>query len=244
MTRPYICKVSHGLYLELDCYEWAQLHLAEFGTVEPLTLRLLQKLLRLGDTYVDIGAHIGYVSLVARLAVGETGRVIAIEPQPYNCERLLRNWEINDFTNLSLHVAAAGAENGFVRLPQQARTDKSRLSLALDMPDALPLQYEVSLTTVDTILDRAEATSVRVIKIDVEGYESAVLRGLTKYLDVIDNIIFEALPDVDGGISRTSETCESLVDRGFSVANVLGDTWTKDCAIPENNLWAARRRRR
>jgi FkbM family methyltransferase len=76
------------------------------------------------------------------------------------------------------NVAAAGPVPGFVELPQQATTDKSRLSLAMEMPDALSLKFTVPLVTIADLMDQHKIESVALIKIDVEGFELSVLRGL------------------------------------------------------------------
>src|ERR1700730_18322195 len=90
-------RLIHGLRMELDPLEWTQSDLIKNGSLEPLTSALYGKLLRAGDTYVDVGAHIGFHTLVARHYVGQSGRLIAVEPQPYNCQKLLANWRANDF---------------------------------------------------------------------------------------------------------------------------------------------------
>ena len=234
---PYQRRMTSGLLLELDVHEWAQLHLAEHGVTEPETMALLERLLKPGDSCIDVGAHVGFVTLVARQAVGAEGCVIAVEPQPYNCERILRNWEINGFTNLQLHVAAAGPNQGFVKLFQQAATDKSRLSLALPMPDALALEFEVPMITVGDLITKYGLASVQVLKIDVEGFELGVLEGLADGAGVVRNIIFEALSPTGTGGDAASEW---LTERGFSLRTVTGEPWDGAYPVRESNLWATR----
>lgn len=239
-VSPYVQTVSHDLRMELDTFEWSQLHLAEHGTAEPTTIRLLESLLSEGETFIDVGAHVGYVSLVARRLVGESGRVVAIEPQPYNCERLLRNWDLNGFENLSLHVAAAGDRDGFVMLPQQSRTDKARLSLALPMHDALPLEYEIPMMTLDRVFEKNQLSEVAVLKIDVEGFEQKVLGGMSEHISAVRNVVFEALIDEHGNFAGTRAVCGWLIERGFRVFTVTGEHWEDSTRIVENNLWASR----
>src|SRR5947209_6611895 len=88
--------VLGGARMELDLAEWTQMQLLKRNWLEPRTLELYAKLLRPGDVFVDVGAHVGFHSLVARQIIGFEGLVIAIEPQPYNARKILENWRAND----------------------------------------------------------------------------------------------------------------------------------------------------
>lgn len=226
--------------MELDCFEWAQMDLARNGVTEPLTMDLIQQILGVGDTYIDVGAHVGFVSLVARQSIGQEGRVFAIDPQPYNCEKLLRNWELNDFSNLIVHVAAAGAESGFVELPQQANTDKSRLSLELGMPNALDLKFVVPMVAIADLMDRHNIASVDLLKIDVEGFELKVLQGLKDRIADVKNVVFEALHEDEEDRQRTRAVCDWLRAQGFEIRTVQGEVFRDAYPVPEENLWGVR----
>src|SRR5437660_8903455 len=129
LWTPNQTKVFGGLRMELDPAEWTQMQLLKRNWLEPRTLALYQKLLRPGDIFVDVGAHVGFHSLVARHLVGPSGLVIAIEPQPYNAQKILANWRANDFANLKLIIAAAGERDGWVELQDQPITDRALLTL-------------------------------------------------------------------------------------------------------------------
>ncbi len=110
--------------MELDPTEWTQVTLMTTRIIEPITSHLIQQLLPNGGTFVDVGAHVGFHTINAAKSVGNQGTVVAIDPQPYNCERLLRNCFINDIGNVTVHVAAVGSQDGFVVLRNQPATDK------------------------------------------------------------------------------------------------------------------------
>ena len=93
------CK--YDLLMELDPQEWLQLQLFESKWLEPETLNLYERLLRPGDVFIDVGAHVGFHSLVARHLIGPDGLVVAVEPQPYNAGKLLANWRANGFVNFT-----------------------------------------------------------------------------------------------------------------------------------------------
>src|SRR5205085_7286263 len=69
---PKVSQVIHGLKMELDPIEWTQSDLMVRGSIEPLTSALYGKLLRHGDVYVDVGAHVGFHTLIARHFIGGT----------------------------------------------------------------------------------------------------------------------------------------------------------------------------
>jgi len=226
--------------MELDCNEWIQLQLAIDGEVEEDLVCKLNSLLKNGGVFIDVGAHVGFTSLVARQLVGSHGTVVALEPQPYNCERILRNWELNQFNNLHLLVAAAGDHDGFVRLPQQASTDKARLSLAIKMADALDIFFIVPIRQLDSLPEISNRESIDVIKIDVEGYELQVLQGASCILEKTKHVIFETLWDTEENQELSRNVCIYLQEHGFKVACFNGESWTFAHGRNEPNLIASK----
>jgi ubiquinone/menaquinone biosynthesis C-methylase UbiE len=94
-----VTTVYPGVLMDLDPNEWIQNQLRRNKTSEPHTVARIQSILKPGDTYVDVGCHVGYLTLVARRAIGPSGLVLAIDPQPYNCAKVLHNWVLNGFEN-------------------------------------------------------------------------------------------------------------------------------------------------
>jgi FkbM family methyltransferase len=237
---PQIARVGDGIVLDLDPMEWNQSDILRDGIIEPLTTELYRKLLRQGDTYVDVGAHIGFHTLVARNYVGETGRVIAIEPQPYNCHKILTNWRANKFENLVLYIAAVGEDNDNIPLHFQDPAETSRLSLCLEPVNDQPQIFHVPMMRLDNILRGQEVSHVRLLKIDVEGYELKTLNGLGTSSGMVENIILEVL-ETSSKLSEKSEMLiETLRKLGYSLKSVDGKPWTQGLPLSENNLWAAR----
>jgi FkbM family methyltransferase len=241
---PQTARLGDGIVLDLDPLEWTQADILRDGGIEPLTTELYRKLLKRGDTYVDVGAHIGFHTLVARSYVGETGRVIAVEPQPYNCHKILTNWRANKFENLVLYIAAVGEGNGHVPLHAQDPTETSRLSLCLEPVNDQPQVFQVPMMRLDRILQGQQIRHVRLLKIDVEGYELETLNGLGECSSMVENIILEVLETS----SKLSEKSEMLVETlrrlGYSLKSVDGKPWAQGRPLSENNLWATRDGRR
>ena len=165
---PGVSAVDHGCLMQLDPLEWPQIGVMITGGMEPKTSALFRKLLRPGDTYIDVGAHVGYHALLARQAVGATGRVLAVEPQPYNCNKILVNAALNGFSNITTIVGAAGDRDGVVTLRDQAPYDKSRLSLQATGIHDRSVEFEVPVWTLGTLVRRQKIGKIRLLKIDVE----------------------------------------------------------------------------
>lgn len=236
---PRPVRVAGGLLMILDPNEYLQADLLVKGSHEPLTMALIQRLLRPGDTYVDVGAHVGFHTLVARRQTGPNGRIVAIEPQPANAAKILENWRCNGFENIVVIVALAGRESSVCTLHDQSARDRSRLSVVYDPVNDQPQLFEVPVYTLEEIIDRHKLESIRLLKVDVEGAEYEVLEGLGGKVDRVEHCIVEVLPDA----RSTVQIAEWLKATGFELRTVTGASWSPGCPLPENNLWAARKMR-
>lgn len=146
-------------------------HIAAHGSWEPHIIAILQRHLKPGDVYVDIGANVGVMAFTAAAAVGPAGRVLAFEPHPDNIRHFLAGVEVNGFQNVTLHGFALsnapsifsliGTSNGYL------------------MPGGQSVFQTVALVG-DPIL--ADEPRIDFIKIDIEGHEPHALAGLDKTL--------------------------------------------------------------
>jgi FkbM family methyltransferase len=147
------------------------LYLHKWGVLGAREHALLERYVRPGMTVVDIGANVGlYTCLLSRL-VGETGRVYAFEPEPalFACAR--RNCDVNGRRNVVLHQAAVGAAGGIATLTRSAvNSGDNRVREGNASGDA------VRVVALDDVLGD---TRPNFIKMDVQGYERHVLRGMS-----------------------------------------------------------------
>lgn len=238
LMSPPADRVAHGLVMELDPQEWLQIDLLACGALEPRTTELFRSLLRPGDACLDVGAHVGFHALVAAQAVGPQGRVVAVEPQPYNCDKILTNAELNGLANLVVVAAAAGEADGVVRLHNQKRNDKARLTLAGKGVSDVGTAFEVPIVRIDTVARRHGLDRVRLIKIDVEGYEAEVLRGAAATLAATDHLVFECLPETE--TATVEQIAATLRAAGFALRQLDGASWVPGQSAIENNIWASR----
>jgi FkbM family methyltransferase len=139
-------------------------------------LRILPALLKPGGTFVDIGANIGYFTLIAAGLVGTGGRVIAIEPITRTSERLKANLALNGFPQVRVEDYALAASSGTLELhlpPAEAHRDYLVTGLTIHGWDGIT----VPCTTLDEAFASWQLARVDLLKIDVEGGEPTVIRG-------------------------------------------------------------------
>lgn len=147
------------------------------GTCEPPVQRCLGEYLGTGDVFLDIGANIGFFSIIAARLVGPGGRVLAIEPVPENARCIRANALINRLGNVEVIEAAAGAGRGRGRLLVAAHSGGATLSED-DAPPDLVDTLDVPVLVVDELVDEGRIPVPTLVKIDVEGTEPAVVDGI------------------------------------------------------------------
>jgi FkbM family methyltransferase len=137
----------------------------------------LARILPAGGTFVDVGANIGYFSLLAARILGGEGKVIAFEPIPRLIEQASRSAGASEVRTIRFVGAACGAQGGMATIAID-RHDIGTSSLAVTRPSTEAIEVEV-VTLDDALRDEPR---VDAIKIDVEGWELDVLRGATAVL--------------------------------------------------------------
>ena len=148
---------------------------------EPETYRLLKRILKPGDCFIDGGANLGYYSLLASTLVGRSGKVVAVEPDEMNLSRLAQNIALNDFS-IEIVRAALGSEQGRATVFDLAGGSHAMRTLA-PAADGTSVQLNAcDVTTVDQIAADLPPSSRMVIKLDIEGGEVAALQGATRTL--------------------------------------------------------------
>ena len=152
---------------------------------------MIESLLKPGDGFLDVGANVGVHTLIASQRVGRTGCVIAVEPNPPVCQRLQANLRLNRITNV-LPVGCALGETPLrgqlAVLPDHFNQGLS--SLVAKYPESETV--EVDVVTGDSLLATHAECAIALIKIDTEGFEVPVLRGLQHTIhNARPGIIFE-----------------------------------------------------
>ena len=135
-----------------------------------------------GAVVYDIGANVGYFSLLASVLVGPQGQVAAFEPLPRNIHFLQRHIHINRLDNVAVIEAAVSDHAGHAHFNLGASSAMGHL--------AEEGEIEVELVALDSLVDQGRLPPPDVIKVDVEGAEYEVLHGAQKLLEKYQPIIF------------------------------------------------------
>ncbi|HUR22059.1 MAG TPA: FkbM family methyltransferase, partial [Vicinamibacterales bacterium] len=143
------------------------------GYYEPISRLVVQELVRPGDTFIDLGANIGFYSLVVSVTRPQVS-VISFEPNPRNYALLTRNARVNDLAMICEPLAISDRD-GTATLYLSA-SDMSA-SLRSDFEDHADGEAVVRTTTLDSYLQARPISGRLVIKVDVEGHEEAFFRG-------------------------------------------------------------------
>ena len=180
-SHPFVAPTVFGQRIAGNTNELLQQYIYYFGLWEPHLTHWIATRLQPGDTFVDVGANIGYFSLLASKLVGKSGTVIAIEASPKTFRILQENLAINRAYNVrALNMAVtdkldlvqvfAGSEHFTGLATICPESDQDRNFVVEGLVEAAPLS---------SILQAAEIETARLIKIDVEGSEWRVTEGLS-----------------------------------------------------------------
>lgn len=178
---------------------------------------IAQRVLRPGDIAVDIGAHVGLVSRPLAKLVGTSGRVFAFEPDPSLFGMLKHN--VATFTQISPHQVA---------ISDQSSRATFHLHPTSGMSNSLVNTWEggssisVECTSFDDWISRNAVSKIRLIKIDVEGAEPLVLRGMHQTLsgESKPSVILEFCPGNLGGAEAESMIFEILQGHGYRISSI------------------------
>jgi len=171
-------RTKYGFTMELDLSDWIPQHIYLTGEFEATTSIIAKSLVKPGDTVVDVGANIGYFSLLFAQCVGRSGTVYAFEPVPRLVLNLKRNLGLNKLNCVNVTAVALSDRRGKARF-YEGPADNSGLS-SLREPRQSSASFEVELAPFDELID--DHSKVTLVKIDVEGAELQVLRGMERML--------------------------------------------------------------
>jgi FkbM family methyltransferase len=190
------------------------------GCWEPEVTAALNHLLKEGMVVVDIGANVGYYTLLAARAVGPSGLVYAFEPEPKNCELLRKNIQENGYTNVIAVQKAVSDRTGVGQLWLDP-ADPGRHSLWSGPAESMPVP--VDIVSLDDHFGQADRLPA-LLKIDAEGAENLILSGMTRILQGSNRmaLIMEFYPALTRAAGGTPEGyLGKLCELGFETFPLL-----------------------
>jgi FkbM family methyltransferase len=205
---------------------------------EPETSRFLDANLRDGMCAMFVGANSGVHLLRAAKRVGDTGKVVGVEPQPICLYRAQRNIESNGLRNVVLVAGALGDTNTVVPIGAAPEHHLGWSSIVLRESGVCP--FHVAVWRYETILEQLRVPSVDFLLIDVEGYELPVLRGMSpERLPPL--MMVEIHPKVLELISgNEAEYYDLLRAHGYSTWTLHGEPAEPGTNLVESNLVCVR----
>lgn len=211
-ARP-VTITRNGVKFEFDFEFDPQIKQMFYGFYETQTIKVLERFLKKDDVFFDIGANIGYVSSIALGLVGKSGQVHSFEPVPEYFKRLNKlpvdNNEYNIFTN----QCALGEKESFAEM---SLSNLNNIGWNTLVPGFMPEEtirqrITVPVRRLDNYIKEKTIKKISLIKIDTEGFEFPVLKGLNEF--------FTAAKDVPAIICEIAPTAYPFL--GYTVGEMF-----------------------
>jgi FkbM family methyltransferase len=197
-----------------------------YESYEPHELAFCERFLRPGDVVLDVGAHVGIFTLLSAAAVGPSGEVHSFEPVPGNFAALRHNVELNTFRNVELNQAAVTAEAGEISLGLAEVSPDSGETSGMFTAGAKARAFNAPAMTLDSYVgEHLDGKPIRLVKIDVEGFEPAALAGFQRCLAVAppDAILLELNTEaLHRHGFRPDDVYERLIGSGYELFRAGG----------------------
>ena len=218
--RPYRVSLPDGQTFRLAGRNYLSFELFWKGTgyYEPITTLVTSSLLRPGDTFLDIGANVGFYSLVLS-TLNPLVRITSFEPNPRNFGLLQNNAMLNGYANIRCEPIALSDSEGTARLYLSKSDMSASLVPGFDEGGALA-PVEVRTITLDAYLAKHPTKGRVVIKVDVEGHETAFFRGAARTLsekrpDIITEVTMPYDPVVMDFLKKLGYRFYPITDQGL-----------------------------
>lgn len=182
------------------------------GSYEYEKRRMFEEIIREGSVVFDIGAHVGFYTLLASELVGSSGKVFAFEPLPRNLRFLRSHLEINCITNVKVIEAAVLDVSGTTSFEEGPNSSEGHIISTGSL--------EVRTVSLDALVRSGEVPLPDFMKIDVEGAEMLVLSGATQVLESGQPTLFLATHARD----VHHHCCKFLQSLGYTLEPITGDS--------------------
>ena len=185
------------------------------GTLEPPVQEALRRLLAPGDVFYDIGANVGFFTLLGARLVGPAGRVVAFEPVPWCARAVGNNIELNEFGHAQIRAEAVGDADGVARLFVVGEASWSHLESTGRHADVRD-EIDVAVVALDSLVAAGTLPPPDVLKIDTEGAELQAIEGARA-------TIARHRPAIVCELHDTNEAFVALMDElGYVTTNLDG----------------------
>lgn len=181
------------------------------GTYEYRKQRTFAKSIRPGDVVFDLGANVGFYTLIAATATGPSGKVYAFEPLPRNLTFLRRHLDENDVRNVEVVAAAVADSSGVFAFEEAESPSMGRLGSSGTL--------QIPTVSLDEMLLEGRVSAPHVLKVDIEGGERLALEGARRLLESHHPLIFLATH----GSQVHADCCSYLTRLGYAISGINGE---------------------
>ena len=192
------------------------------GSNEQPVQMAVKKHLNPGDVFYDIGANVGFFTIIAARCVGQNGRVIAFEPVPENVALIRKNIRLNNSDNVEVIQKAVSSVSGEGELLLSHYSGGSVLSEIDSPPPDLKDSISIDIVSIDELVRNGDIPAPTLVKIDVEGAEHDVLLGMRETIQKHQPVvIYEVDDSKQESLERKKEQCATFFsEMGYQVQSL------------------------
>lgn len=214
VDRRLLVKTRYGFSIFCDRFDVIGQSIIRDGKWEGLLSRTILAALKPGDMAIDVGANIGYDTMLMSMAVGESGRVVAFEPDLENLERLLEN--IKQLPHPNVLIQSTGVADQTC-VAQISSGKSGNAGTANIRPTKQVGTRSLLVGRIDRILSGLDFQKLALVKIDIEGFEHRAILGMGALLDNVEVLTCEVNRDFLQECGTNPEAIFELMNnRGFS----------------------------
>ncbi|MDR0994337.1 MAG: FkbM family methyltransferase [Verrucomicrobiota bacterium] len=224
-----------GFQIEIDAPQVSVIgrSLYRTGIWEPEVTDFVRKVVEPGWHMLDIGAHIGYYTLLFAKRTGEGGRVVAFEPMPRERAILERNILLNNLSGIGVFPYALSDRRGHAVMAPECR-GQMRPGAREEEPDT------VEMLPLDSIWNDIAWERLDMVKVDVEGAEMGVLQGMQKVLERFrPNLLLEIHPLQLKAFDSSAEAVVDWLRKNFGYAFTPIDSDSAEFKEENLTLWGS-----
>jgi FkbM family methyltransferase len=216
--RPLV-KKNDGVVFEYDLGFDPEIKLMYYGLYEIDTVNAIRKYLKKGDTFLDVGANIGYISSVALRKVGSQGAVHSFEPVPEYYDRLKSFALKNSGAPIFINQFAAGQADGTaeISVSNVRNIGWNTIVPGYMTEDMVGKRVKIFVRRLDAYIEMRRIRNISLIKIDTEGFEFPVLLGLERFFSshrfALPRIICEIAPAAYSLLGYSLEQLEEYMNK-------------------------------
>ena len=219
-----IARLRNGASLIVFTREHVGRIILYLGDFDPRISHVVGRILQPGDVMLDIGANVGWLSMVAAPLVGPRGRVHSFEPQPPLHTVFAASTVLNGFDQVTVHPFGLSDADGEATL--YIRDGNLGMATLAPQSGAGWTQHVIRLREADAALSGLGIDRVRLMKLDVEGHEVTILKAAARFLDTVtpDVVLFES--NLDPAPLAEREILAILFARGYRIFGFARDLFT------------------